>query len=401
MANILVLSNSSWCPSGYGKQAAIWTRKWRELGHNPAIVAFHGLQGAPLTDDGGIVTYPNGDDPFAQELLPGHYGHHKADLLITLMDAWVLDGARLRASGMNVAHWMPVDCQPLGHMDRKVLADGGGRPVAMSKFGQRILQEQGHDALYVPHGIDTQNVFKPDAERDEWRERLGLGDRFVVGMHAANTDPLRKGYAEGFAAFAKFRKRHPDAILVVHARVRTRSGVDLKILADDLGIGDAVKISDEYLVSAGMVTDADIARWLSLCDVLLNCAYGEGFGLTPVEAQSCGTPVIVTDCSSMTEICGAGWKVPVDPVDDMFWNRGHSARWYRPRPSRIAAALEKAYKGAAGLREKAREFAVANYDADVVLRDYWKPVLDQLLAAKEAPKPGTGGGIFAKTGAAS
>ena len=79
----------------------------------------------------------------------------------------------------------------------------------------------------------------------------------------------------------------------------------------------------------------------------------------------------------MTELCGAGWKVPVDPVDDLFWNRGHSSDWYRPRPKRIAAALEKAYRDAGKLRGKAREFALG-YDADTVLHQYWKPVLESL-----------------------
>ena len=108
MSNVLVYSNAPWCPSGYGTQAALMARKFRGLGHNVAVAAFHGLHGTPLNWE-GITVYPgSGEDPWAQDVLPAHYRRHQADLLITLMDAWVLDPAKL--GGMNVAHWLPVDC---------------------------------------------------------------------------------------------------------------------------------------------------------------------------------------------------------------------------------------------------------------------------------------------------
>jgi glycosyltransferase involved in cell wall biosynthesis len=213
------------------------------------------------------------------------------------------------------------------------------------------------------------------------RAELGMDDRFVVAIAAANSDPIRKGFPEMFRAFAEFRRRHGDALLLVHARTHTQMGVNLRLLADDLGLGDdAVKFGDQYQIAAGMVTQADLARWYGLADVLLHTSYGEGFGLAAVEAQACGVPVITTDFSAMAELCGAGWKIPVDPVDDLFWNRGHSSWWSRPRPRRILAALEKAYRGSDKLRDQARQFAL-KYDADRVLVEYWKPCLETLEQA--------------------
>jgi glycosyltransferase involved in cell wall biosynthesis len=49
-----------------------------------------------------------------------------------------------------------------------------------------------------------------------------------------------------------------------------------------------------------------MAKIYSAMDVLLNPAMGEGFGITVLEAQACGTPAIVTDFSAMTEVCGGG-----------------------------------------------------------------------------------------------
>lgn len=372
---ILLFSNSVQCPSGYGTQANLWGQKLPELGHEVAVAAFHGIQGAPLTLN-GVLNYPGStEDPFSQDVLPGHYGNWRADLLITLMDAWALDAAKL--TGMNIAHWMPVDCTPLSHMDRRILDMAGGQPIAMSRFGQRVLAGAGYDAPYVPHGIDCE-AFRPldPAGREKLRGQLGFTERFVIGINAANQDPVRKGLAEQFAAFAALRKRHPEALLLVHSRVLTRQGADLNALASDLGIREHVQFGDQYSIAAGAVSQSDMARWYGLCDLVSNCSYGEGFGLAAIEAQACGTPIVTTDFSAMAELCGAGWKVG----GERFWNRGHSAWWLRPSVRGITGAYEKALANAATMREQAREFALA-YDAGRVLHEYWKPALDGLEAS--------------------
>jgi len=60
----------------------------RKNGHEVAFAAFHGLQGIPITGPDGVVTYPgSSEDAYSQDILPLHYQHFRADLLITLMDA--------------------------------------------------------------------------------------------------------------------------------------------------------------------------------------------------------------------------------------------------------------------------------------------------------------------------
>ena len=41
------------------------------------------------------------------------------------------------------------------------------------------------------------------------------------------------------------------------------------------------------------------------------CSMGEGFGLTPLEAQACGTPVVMSDWAAQPGTCGDGWLVRV------------------------------------------------------------------------------------------
>lgn len=371
MSNILIYGNAPYVPSGYGTQAAALGRMLRKLGHKVAFATFHGLHGAPLTWDDCMVYPGSGEDPWAQDLMPAHYRHFGADLLITLMDAWVLDPGKL--AGMNLAHWQPVDCDPLSALDRKVLDAAGGRPIAMSRFGQARLAEAGYEPLYAPHALDM-TLWSPLEDRAGAREVLGMSDRFVIGLNAANQDPMRKGFGEQLAAFALFVKDHPDALMMIHSRAETRQGINLMNLIGNLGLQKHVTVGDQYQIAGGWVSEPQMVSWHGIPDVITNASYGEGFGLAILQAQACGTPVVVNDCSSMPELCGAGWKTACQP----FWNRGHDSWWQLPLVDSIRDAYEKAYTGAAALREQARDFALA-YDADTVTHECWEPILKELL----------------------
>lgn len=391
MPRALVLSNAPFAPSAYGRQTAINVPQLKKLGWDTAVCAFHGLAGNVMTVD-DIRIYPGSiEDQWAQDVVAGHYGNWRADWLITLMDAWVLNGPMLAQSGMRVAHWMPVDCTPLGMLDRQILDSGHGRPIAMSEFGRQQLTEAGYSPLYVPHSQDSQ-LFKPmdPAEREEWRKKLGYEGRFVIGISGANQDPCRKGLGEQFAAFAQFAARHPEALLLVHSRVNNRQGCDLRRMCEVLGLteGKQVIFGDQYGIFTGTINDATMARWYGLLDVLSNASYGEGFGLPILEAQMTGTPVVVAANSTSPELLGAGWMAATQP----YWNRGHSAWWQAPVIESIVDCYEQAFEKAGSMREQAREWSLA-YDADVVAEKFWKPALAALEASIEAPKEK--GGIFA------
>ena len=290
---------------------------------------------------------------------------------------------------MNVAHWMPVDCKPLSVMDKQILTTGKGQPIALSMHGKQELEAEGFHPLYVPHSVDT-SVFKP-ADRDAIRAEVSLQDRFIVGINAANLDACRKGFSEQFAAFREFHRKHDDAILLVHSRANTVNGADLNLMARRRGIADAVMFADQVELFAGRLTSDHMARWYSILDVLSNCSYGEGFGLPVLEAQACGTPVVVTNWSSMPELCGAGWMTEGQP----WWNVRHSADWLAPSIPSIVDAYERAYEEAHTLRAQARAFAL-QFDATRVLMDCWKPALEKLaerqgvLAASQPAKKKAG-----------
>jgi glycosyltransferase involved in cell wall biosynthesis len=361
--------------TGYGQQTATWLPRIAGLGHEVTAVAPPSVTGAALTWN-GITVLPGYRDGVGNDILLDHYRRRDAQVLITLCDVYMLAPDML--TEMNVAHWVPVDCYPVNYRDMASISASGALPLAMSRFGERQLKKAGLSPRYVPHGIDI-TVFSPPADHRQQRDGIGLSaDTFVIGINAFNKDVMRKGFPEQFLAFAQLHERHPDSVLLVHSAVADPQATDLQALARACGIEKAVLFPDQYAYACGMMTPENMAAWYGALDVLSNCSYGEGFGLATLEAQACGTPVVVTDASASPELCGSGVTVP----GTKFWVPAHRGWWLRPDTADIAAAYENMWvtreEGRMpGMRAAARQFALT-YDADAVLADYWEPVLKEI-----------------------
>lgn len=68
------------------------------------------------------------------------------------------------------------------------------------------------------------------------------------------------------------------------------------------------------IIYLGYLSDRDLANLYNLATMFIYPSLYEGFGLPPLEAMACGTPVIVSRVSSMPEICGDA-AYYVDPLD--------------------------------------------------------------------------------------
>lgn len=68
---------------------------------------------------------------------------------------------------------------------------------------------------------------------------------------------------------------------------------------------------EQDVVFLGHVPDEDVPALYSLADLLVMPSLFEGFGLPPLEAMACGTPVVASNASSLPEVVGdAGLLVP-------------------------------------------------------------------------------------------
>jgi len=389
------LANAPWTYTGYGTQTALFTPRLQALGHDIAVIANWGHEGAPI-NWGNVQVFGRSFHPFALDIMYGHSRTWKADALITLMDTWVFTPDDLKE--IPWIPWYPVDMDPIP----QAIVDKLKRAraiIAMSKYGKEEAQKTGFDPLYVPLGIDT-NIYKPK-DMAQSREDLQLPpDKYIIGMVAMNKgNPSRKAFHQTIAAFAELKKKHADAVLYLHTFDGKRNDGNMVDLVEScrfcgLKIGyhyqpgfleADVIFADQYRYALGYPPEI-MATLYSAMDVFSLVTMGEGFGIPIIEAQACGTPVIVGDWTSMPELCGSGWKVSKDDAEPLFTNL--SAFHYLPKPAAIAEKFEAAYRmrGNQQYRKRARKFAM-NYDADRITEKYWKPALVEIEKALTQKQP--------------
>jgi hypothetical protein len=363
-------SNSPAVGTGYGTQTAQVLRRLKRRGHPAAVHANYG-QAVGVGKWNGLRVYPQGMDGWSQDVIVDHYraveGESSVPLqLVTLCDVWVLAQPRL-AELDSIWSWVPIDHAGLPPDVERWLRRPNVLPLAMSKHGSAVLDAAGIDHRYVPHALEKH--WRPSVlEADPWP------GRFVVTIPNANKGvlPSRKAWGENLLAFAVFARRHPEALLYLHTDARGSGlGIDLPLLVQRCGISpEQVMFVDQYDHRMG-VPDELMARIYSRTDVLLSATAGEGFGLPVLEAQACGTRVIVSDFSAQPELVGDGWVAAVQPQ----WNptQGH---WFAtPLVESIVEALELAFASGGGYSQEAVDFAAA-YDADRVFAECWVPLLD-------------------------
>jgi FkbM family methyltransferase len=381
---ILWHSVSPWAPTGYGSQTGIFTPRIAGLGHDVCISAYYGLQGAEMTWN-GLRILPSYSAAYGSDVIVPHALHHFAaddaksldeascrGMIITLGDVWTFRSPLL--DQLSLASWVPIDHLAVPDVVREWLQAMSAVPIAMSRFGEQALHEAGLNPVYVPHGIDT-GVFRP-GDQAEARESVGVPrDAFAVGMVANNIgrDGNRKAFSEQIAAFAELRRKHSDAMLVLHTDVDQPAGMRLRPFLERTLPPGSYTYTDQYAFRKGL-SPAKVAEVLRACDVLTNCSYGEGFGIPIVEAQACGAPVIVTDATAMSELCGSGWRVGYERL----WHDSQGGWAAVPRIGDIAEAMSEAYDKARDEQMRADAYVFAQgYDADLITRDYWKPLLDR------------------------
>jgi glycosyltransferase involved in cell wall biosynthesis len=149
----------------------------------------------------------------------------------------------------------------------------------------------------IPHGISTRLRPMGGEERAQARARLNLPERFI--LFVGTVEP-RKNLETLLEAWATMRDR-PDLVVVgswgwLYEPIKERMA----------RLGPRL----HHLES---VDPAELPAIYNLARVLAHPAWYEGFGLPPLEAMACGTPVVVSARSSLPEVVGdAALIVPAD-----------------------------------------------------------------------------------------
>lgn len=154
------------------------------------------------------------------------------------------------------------------------------------------------DEAVVYSGIDS-DVYPPRPPTTEaWGWRLVVAGRF---------DP-RKGFETVIRALALL----PDATLALWGRGGEAERRRLRAVAEEVGVADRVTM--------GALERHEMAAAYAAADaVVFPSEWDEPFGLVPVEAMACGTPVVATGVGGSREFLANGRNCvlfrPGDPAD--------------------------------------------------------------------------------------
>ena len=170
-------------------------------------------------------------------------------------------------------------------------------------------------------------------------------------------------------------QKHDDVWLYLHTEPSpAMQGIDLRALLKATGVPeDRVKFVDSYSYRMGIPKEA-LASIYTALDLLLAPSRGEGFGIPVVEAQACGTPVVVSNATAQPELVGDGIAVEVQPL----WDSTQNAWWFTPHVPAIVDAVEQMHARGRDRSLEAINFA-KQYDADAVYAEYWRPLLERLV----------------------
>lgn len=144
-----------------------------------------------------------------------------------------------------------------------------------------------------------QVIEPPEVERFKTQNKLG---DYI--LYAGNRLP-HKNLRRLALAFSNLRKDFPELQLVVAGK-RFQEYDELDQITE--------QVSNDGIVEWGLADDAALRALYNGARVLVFPSLYEGFGLPPLEAMACGTPVIVSNTGSLPEVVG-GSGICVDPYE--------------------------------------------------------------------------------------
>lgn len=172
---------------------------------------------------------------------------------------------------------------------------------AMSENGGAAkLRALGVEAVdVVPLGVEL-GQFSPAKRDPRLRAKLGLGEGQPLLIYVGRLDSEKK----------------PDVVVRAFRRLPERFGAALLLLGEGPYRDEFVGRTNERMFAPGYCTDRDdLAAWLASADLYVSAMADETFGISIVEAQASGLPVVGVAAGAMVDRVPGGLGL-VGAVDD-------------------------------------------------------------------------------------
>lgn len=343
-------------------------------------------------------TNPKGGDVFAAFQAKRLIEEIRPALILVMHDIWMFD-YYLRLFGpyrdrLKIVACIPLDGRITNEEDAAPLAQAD-RIVAYTHFARaefegafRRLREKRADRDFpavdvIPHGVDRDRFYplpeleqasfasrgRAQAKRRVFGDLPDAGESFVV-LNASRPDKRKRVdlTVRGFAMFVAGKPANVRLCLH-HAVMGDAAERELGPVIRECGLGERLSVNP---LGSQIVGDDELNLLYNACDVGINTAMGEGWGLVSFEHGAAGAAQIVPDHTACAEL----WRGRAELVPP--------ARSYVPEfsplemgevsPEGVAQALEALYRDPGRRQELARAaVSVAQnpaYSWDVVTRQF-------------------------------
>lgn len=156
------------------------------------------------------------------------------------------------------------------------------RAVTVSESTRRELSGKGvRNVTIAPNAIDKQRYRVPE----------GLAKEPLLIVHIGRLKKYKR-LDLLLEAVAEVRKRLPGTRLLVGGSGDYREALEAR--ARELGLGDGARF-------LGRVSEEEKVSLYARAQVFVNSSLKEGWGLTTIEANACGTPVVATDVPGLRD----------------------------------------------------------------------------------------------------
>ncbi len=169
----------------------------------------------------------------------------------------------------------------------------------------------GEQVTVIPlAAADKFSICSSQERREAIRERYAIPSRVPYLLSLATLE-IRKNMEQVVRSYVRFMDEHPDSDL--HLVLSGMVGWKNERIEAALS---AAGLWRHRIITTGYVDDQDLPALYSDALCFLYLSRAEGFGLPPLEAMACGTPVMTSDNSSLPEVVGdAGWMFDVEDTD--------------------------------------------------------------------------------------
>lgn len=158
----------------------------------------------------------------------------------------------------------------------------------------------------VPLGVELEE-FSPDKRDPKLRRSLGVSDTEPLLIYVGRLD----------------RERRAQLVVDAFRKLPPALGAKLVLIGEG-PVRDAIlDAAHDHIVSPGYLTDrAELARWLASADIYVSAMADETFGVSVVEAQASGLPVVGVAAGAMLDRVDSetGRLGPVDDSSSMAAN---------------------------------------------------------------------------------